>query len=104
MIQKLDNEVKMLRQELAMHDTLSNRRNQSYEPLSEHQLLDIENQCRRFLEGNLGEIEVMNVRQVQATFDAFKRIYKYEVFEPTTIKGDKLIIYMCILKSCRKRR
>ena len=88
MIQKLDNEVKMLRQELAMHDTLSNRRNQSYEPLSEHQLLDIENQCRRFLEGNLGEIEVMNVRQVQATFDAFKRIYKYEIFEPTTIKGD----------------
>lgn len=77
MMQKLDNEVKMLRQELAMHDTLSNRRNQSYEPLSEHQLLDIENQCRRFIEGNLDEIEIQNVRQVQATFAAFRRICKY---------------------------
>lgn len=76
MMQKLDNEVKMLRQELAMHDTLGNRRNQSYEPLSEHQLLDIENQCRRFIENDLDEIEISNVRQIQATFNSFKRICK----------------------------
>lgn len=76
MLQKLDNEVKMLRQELAMHDTLSNRRHQSYEPLAEHQLLEIENQCRRFIEGSVDQIDILNVRQVQATFNAFKRICK----------------------------
>lgn len=76
MMQKLDNEVKMLRQELAMHDTLSNKRAQSYEPLSEHQLYEIENQCRRFIEGSLDEIEIVNFRQIQATYNSFKRICK----------------------------
>lgn len=74
MMQKLDGEVKILRQELAMHDTLANRRNQSYEPLSEHQLFEIENQCRRFIEGSLEELEITNLRQVQAIFNSFKRI------------------------------
>jgi kinesin family member 6/9 len=74
MMQKLDNEIKMLRQELAMHDTLSNRRKQTYEPLSEHQLNDIEHQCRRYIDGNLDEIEVNTVRQVQATYATFRRI------------------------------
>ena len=74
MMQKLDNEVKFLRQELAMHDTFANRRSQSYEPLSEHQHLEIENQCRRYIEGTLEEIEITNIRQIQAIFQAFKRI------------------------------
>ena len=76
MMQKLDNEVKVLRQELAMHDTLANRRNQSYEPLSEHQLYDIEKQCRGFIEGTIDEVDVSNLRQIQAAFNAFKRICK----------------------------
>ena len=75
-MQKLDNEVKVLRQELAMHDTLANRRNQMYEPLSEHQLMEIETQCRKFIEGKTDEIEISNLRQIKATFNAFKRIYK----------------------------
>ncbi len=74
MMQKLDQEVKTLRQELAMHDTLVNRKSQLYEPLSEHQLLDIENHCRRFIEGSLDEIEIASLRQIQAVFNAFKRI------------------------------
>lgn len=76
MMQKLDAEVKMLRQELSMHDTLVNRKSGSYEPLSEHQLLEIENQCRRYIEGSLDEIEISNLRQIQAVFNAFKRIVR----------------------------
>lgn len=75
-MQKLDNEVKMLRQELAMHDTLTNTKNHSYEPLSEHQLFEIEDQCRRFVEGSLDEIDIVNVRQIRAAFSAFKKICK----------------------------
>lgn len=74
MMQKLDAEVKTLRQELAMHDTLVNRKGQSYEPLSEHQLYEVENQCRRFIEGSLDEIEISNLRQIQAVYNSFKRI------------------------------
>jgi kinesin family protein 6/9 len=77
MMHKLDSEVKVLRQELAMHDTLANRRSQAYEPLSEHQLLEVESQCRKFIEGKTDEIEISNLRQIKATFSAFKRIYKY---------------------------
>jgi kinesin family member 6/9 len=76
MMQKLDNEIKMLRQELAMHDTLSNRRKQTYEPLSEPQLREIESQCRRYIDGSLDEIDVNTVRQVQATYATFRRIYR----------------------------
>lgn len=75
-MQKLDHEVKMLRQELAMHDTLTNTKNHSYEPLSEHQLFEIENQCRRFIEGSLDELDIVNVRQIRATFSAFRKICK----------------------------
>lgn len=76
MLQKLDTEVKNLRQELAMHDTLANRQAQTYEPLSEHQLLDVESQCRRFIEGSLDEIEITSLRQVQAVFNAFKHVIR----------------------------
>ncbi len=72
----MENEIKLLRKELHMHDTLTNRKNQLYEPLSEHQLLDIENNCRKFVEGSIDELEIINLRQVQATFTAFKRICK----------------------------
>jgi kinesin family protein 6/9 len=60
-----------------MHDTLSNRKHQGYEPLSEHQLLEIENNCRKYIDGSVEEIEIHSLRQVQATFSAFKRVYKY---------------------------
>ena len=58
-------ENKQLRDELALHDALLNRNGTSYEPISEQQLYEIENQCRRFIDGTLDEIEVKNLRQVQ---------------------------------------
>jgi kinesin family protein 6/9 len=70
-IKAIDNfkrENKYLREELALHDTLVNRNGISYEPLSEQQLYEIENQCRRFVEGNLDELDIQNVRQVQGAF------------------------------------
>lgn len=64
-------ENKALREELALHDALINRNGNSYEPLSEQQLYEIENQCRRFIDGNLDEIEVKNLRQVQGLLCLF---------------------------------
>ena len=67
-IETYKRENKYLKEELALHDALVNRNSISYEPLSEQQLYEIENQCRRFIDGNLDEIEIQNVRQVQGLF------------------------------------
>jgi kinesin family protein 6/9 len=64
-IENYKRENKYLRDELALHDALVNRNGMSYEALSEQQLYEIENQCRRYIDGTLDEIEVKNLRQVQ---------------------------------------
>lgn len=64
-IENYKRENKYLKHELALHDTLINRTGISYDALSEQQLYEVENQCRRYVEGSLDEIEIENVRQVQ---------------------------------------
>ncbi|CAF4087257.1 unnamed protein product [Rotaria magnacalcarata] len=73
-IENYKRENKYLKEELALHNTLVNRNGISYEPLSEQQLYEIENQCRRFIDGSLDEVEIQNVRQVQAVFNTLKNI------------------------------
>ena len=58
LLKQYEAEIKSLRQELAMHDTLSNRTSVSYEPLSEAEVQGIQGQVRQYLEGTLPEIEV----------------------------------------------
>lgn len=75
LVKKLQREISHLKAELAMHDTLTNRNQVTYEPLSEQQKYEIRQQCRKFLEGNLDEIDIVNLRQIQGTFEAFREIY-----------------------------
>ena len=69
-----EKEIRTLRQELAMHDTLTNRSQISYEPLSESQIQDVREQVKRFLGGELNDIELVNVRQIKETFAQFRVI------------------------------
>ena len=69
-----EKEIRTLRQELAMHDTLTNRSQISYEPLSESQIQDVREQVKRFLSGELNDIELVNVRQIKETFAQFRVI------------------------------
>lgn len=69
-----EKEIRTLRQELAMHDTLTNRSQISYEPLSESQIQDVREQVKRFLAGELNDIELVNVRQIKETFAQFRVI------------------------------
>ncbi|CAF3904181.1 unnamed protein product [Adineta steineri] len=73
-IENYKRENKHLKEELALHDTLANRHGISYDPLNEQQLHEIENQCRRYVDGSVDEIQVKNIRQVQAAFNSFKTI------------------------------
>ena len=69
-----EKEIRTLRQELAMHDTLTNRSEISYEPLSEWQIQDVHGQVKRFLSGEVNDIELVNVRQITETFAQFRVI------------------------------
>lgn len=51
----------MLKRELAMHDTLVNRTQITYDPLTEQQRYDIRQQVRQYLEGRIPEIDVSMV-------------------------------------------
>ena len=41
-----------------MHNTLANRGNVSYEPLSENEIQDIQREVKRYLDGTIQDIEV----------------------------------------------
>ncbi|XP_064647221.1 kinesin-like protein KIF9 [Lineus longissimus] len=75
MVKKLEKEVDALKHELAMHDTLNNRSHVLYDPLSEQQKYEITQQVSKYLEGELEQLDVVNVRQIQGVFEAFKDIY-----------------------------
>ena len=76
-----EKEIQVLRQELAMHDTLTNRSQISYEPLSESQIQEVRGQVKRFLAGELDDIELVNVRQIKETFVQFRKVV-------STLEGD----------------
>jgi len=73
-VKKMEKELRSLKQELAMYDMLTSRTNVNYEPLAQQQLFEIKNQVRRYLDGQIDEIELKNVRQIQAVFSAFKDV------------------------------
>lgn len=58
MVKNLEKELSLLKKELAMHDTLANRSQVTYDPLSEQQRYEIRQQVRAFLEGKAEEIDV----------------------------------------------
>jgi len=56
-----------------MYDTLTNRNQVNYEPLSDVQIRDIRQQVRKYLDSDVNsDIEVINLRQVQEVFAQFK--------------------------------
>lgn len=77
LVKKLQKEINHLKNELAMHDTLTNRSQISYDPLSEQQKYELRQQVRRYVEGTLDEIDVINLRQIQGTFEAFREVFQH---------------------------
>ncbi|XP_014451581.2 kinesin-like protein KIF9 [Alligator mississippiensis] len=73
-VKNLQKEITLLKQELAMHDSLVNRSPVNYDPLNETQIAEINSQVRRYLEGAIDEIDIMNIRQIQEIFNQFKVI------------------------------
>jgi len=74
LVKELESEVKSLKLELAMHDTLANRSEISYEPYTEAQQFELQQTIRRYISGVLPELEIDNLRQVKEMFKQFKII------------------------------
>ncbi|XP_063683098.1 kinesin-like protein KIF9 isoform X2 [Bolinopsis microptera] len=74
LVKEYEQEIKSLKMELAMHDTLANRSNVSYETYTESQQYDLQQMIRRYISGSLTDIEIVNLRQVKEIFKQFRTI------------------------------
>ncbi|NXF40959.1 KIF9 protein, partial [Nyctibius bracteatus] len=73
-VKALEKEIILLKQELAMRDSLVNGSSVTYDPLSDIQIAEIKAQVHKYLQGAVEEIDVVNIRQVQEVFKQFKLI------------------------------
>lgn len=96
-----EREITCLRQELAMYDTLTNRTQVSYEPLSDVQIADVRSDVSKFVDDPAQEISIVNLRQTREVFRQFRELLiateesveerlreKYTLFEKGK-EGDK---------------
>ncbi|XP_076014329.1 kinesin-like protein KIF9 [Genypterus blacodes] len=70
-IKKLQKEVELLKEELSLSYTVAGA---VFESQSEAQLAEIQCQVQQYLDGNLKEISILSVGQIQAVFAQFKLI------------------------------
>ncbi|KAI8917458.1 armadillo-type protein [Entophlyctis helioformis] len=76
LIKKYEKEVKELKQELSMHDTLSNRSHVQYEPYTEAQKHELTKTVRMYIDNEAEEIEIVNLRQIREILTIFRLMYK----------------------------
>lgn len=74
LLKKYEREIKELKQELAMHDTLANRTNIQYESFTPEQQTELRGVVNKYIREEIQEIEVVSVRQIRALFGQFKNI------------------------------
>jgi len=76
LIKKYEKEIKDLRQELAMHDTLSNRGRITYEPYTPELQYQQQTLAKKFFDGELEDIEIESLRQVKELFYQMRNIFR----------------------------
>lgn len=76
LIKKYEREIRDLKQELSMHDTLVNRSQVQYEAYSDAQRYELQKQVKTFLETDNAELEIISLRQTKEIFNQFKILFK----------------------------
>ncbi|KAI8897548.1 P-loop containing nucleoside triphosphate hydrolase protein [Globomyces pollinis-pini] len=76
LIKKYEKEIKELKQELSMHDTLTNRSHIQYESYTETQRAELTKIVKSFIENELEEPEIVNIRQIREMLSIFRLLYK----------------------------
>ncbi|NXJ85742.1 KIF9 protein, partial [Trogon melanurus] len=80
-VKALEKEIALLKQELAMNNSLVNRSSVTYDPLTDVQIAEIKSQVRKYLNGDIDEIDIVNIRQVREVFKQFKVIASQQEHE-----------------------
>lgn len=74
LIKKYQKEIKDLKAELTMQDALANRGNIKYDAYTPEEQDEVRGTIQKYLKGELPDIEVVSVRQVQEVFRQFKHL------------------------------
>ncbi len=76
LLRKYAKEIKELKQELAMHNTLANRAISKYDPYTAEEQYIQQNIAKSFLQGETEEIEFESVRQAKELFSQTRILYQ----------------------------
>mmetsp|Transcript_16565 Transcript_16565/g.23255 ORF Transcript_16565/g.23255 Transcript_16565/m.23255 type:complete len:736 (-) Transcript_16565:54-2261(-) len=74
LLKKYQREIRELKQELAMHDTLANRSGVNYEPYTPEQQTELRRTVKRYIDGDIVNIDVQSLRQINEIFQQFKNV------------------------------
>lgn len=86
LVKKYEREIRELKQELAMHDALSNRGQVHYDPYTAEQQYELQQVVRAYVKGEQDEIEVSSLRQVRELFKQF-RIFAQNLEHDLAVRG-----------------
>jgi len=73
LLRKYERQIKELKQELAMHNTLANRGHVQYDTYSPEEERDLDDKVQKYLDGELFELEVESVRMSLEAFKCFRK-------------------------------
>ncbi len=76
LIKKYEREIRDLKAELAMHDTLTGRGRIAYEPYSPEQQYEQQLLAQKFLTNEMDDVNIESIRQVKELFYQFRNLYK----------------------------
>lgn len=76
LIRKYEREIRELKQELNMYDTISNKSHVHYEAFNDIQKLELMKTLRNFIDNDEVEIDIVNLRQIKEIFGLFKIMIK----------------------------
>jgi len=76
LIRKYEREIKELKQELAMHDTLAGRSRVQYEDYSPDEQRELEDDIKAYLDGGKEKLEVVSLRMVVEAFAIFRKLHQ----------------------------
>jgi len=76
LLKKYEREIKDLKQELAMHDTLAGRSRVQYEDYTPDEQRELEVQVKAYLEGDIPQLEVVSLRMVVEAFGIFRKLHQ----------------------------
>jgi len=76
LIRKYERQIKDMKQELAMHDTLAGRSRVQYEEYTPDEQAVLETKVQMYLDGEIQEIEVQSLRMVYEAFGIFRKLHQ----------------------------